>query len=415
MPDSMTSSVQSIVEITGELQLEALPRLLYVGDVPIDETLAGSLLLYRLLDGYPADKLRILEYSFSTSKVDRRLPNVNYALVKDGHARVLFSRLASLYRYYFFFLSAQSRGKKLLEVAQGFKPQAVLTVGHGYLWAAAAVLSEQLGIPLHIILHDNWGDTVNLPQRSKESAERMLARAYRKAASKFCVSPFMAEAYSRKFQVAGTVLYPSRGNFQYPENTPEYPPRENRPFCMAYGGSIGSRAYAMMIAKLANLLSEIGAELLLFGAITTEQLRSVGLKSGNVTIQSPTDAGEFIRIVRDRVDALFVPMSFESAHRSNVECGFPGKLADYSATGLPILIWGPHYCSAVRWAKENDGVAEIVEEPGLEVLFSAIRRLACEPQRRLLLGERSMRVGQKFFSRESAMRTFLGGLTNPIH
>ena len=53
-----------------------------------------------------------------------------------------------------------------------------------------------------------------------------------------------------------------------------------------------------------------------------------------------------------------------NSDRINMEMAFPSKLADCTATGLPLLIYGPAYCSAVTWARENPGVAEVVETEG---------------------------------------------------
>ena len=38
-----------------------LPRLLYLGDVPVEASYHGSALIYRLLQHYPVDRLMIIE------------------------------------------------------------------------------------------------------------------------------------------------------------------------------------------------------------------------------------------------------------------------------------------------------------------------------------------------------------------
>ena len=38
-----------------------LPRLLYVGDVPVEASYHGSALLHRLLVNYPPDRLSVIE------------------------------------------------------------------------------------------------------------------------------------------------------------------------------------------------------------------------------------------------------------------------------------------------------------------------------------------------------------------
>ena len=97
-------------------------------------------------------------------------------------------------------------------------------------------------------------------------------------------------------------------------------------------------------------------------------------------------------------------MSFAASDRANMEMAFPSKLADYTATGVPLLIYGPSYCSAVAWARENPGVAEVVEaEPDLS---AAIKRLATNPDHRLALGKRALETGREYFSHACIQQRF---------
>ena len=90
---------------------------------------------------------------------------------------------------------------------------------------------------------------------------------------------------------------------------------------------------------------------------------------------------------REEVDVLFVPMSFDPTDRPNMETGFPSKLTDYTSVGVPLLIYGPAYCSAVRWAGNNPGVAEVVDDENPKALTEALCRLAASPAHRIALGD----------------------------
>jgi len=92
-----------------------------------------------------------------------------------------------------------------------------------------------------------------------------------------------------------------------------------------------------------------------------------------------------------------------------MEMAFPSKLADYTVTGVPLLIYGPSYCSAVAWARENAGVAEVVEtEPDLT---SAIKRLATNPDHRLALGQRALDTGREYFTHARVQQRFYQSLS----
>src|SRR6185369_2166000 len=68
-----------------------LPRLLYVGDVPVEASYHGSALLHRLLSDYPHDRLTVIETA-TASDASRRLPKINYISHPIGKARWLNTR-----------------------------------------------------------------------------------------------------------------------------------------------------------------------------------------------------------------------------------------------------------------------------------------------------------------------------------
>jgi hypothetical protein len=76
---------------------------------------------------------------------------------------------------------------------------------------------------------------------------------------------------------------------------------------------------------------------------------------------------------------------------------------------VPLLIYGPAYCSAVIWAHENPGVAEAVEsEPELA---TAIARLANNGDLRLALGKRALEIGRRYFSHAHVQKMFYQSLS----
>ena len=104
--------------------------------------------------------------------------------------------------------------------------------------------------------------------------------------------------------------------------------------------------------------------------------------------------------------SVFVPMSFAAEDRTNMELAFPSKLADCTAVGLPLVIYGPEYCSLVGWACENAGVGEVVATDRSEDLDAALQRLERDPGRRIELGKRAIEVGRRYFAHEAVQRVF---------
>jgi glycosyltransferase involved in cell wall biosynthesis len=158
------------------------------------------------------------------------------------------------------------------------------------------------------------------------------------------------------------------------------------------------------LATLPQALEPVGGRLLIFGPLTHDEARQAGLNDPNTEICGLLSATNLLKRLREEADALFVPMSFATEDRANMEMAFPSKLADYTATGVPLLIYGPSYCSAVAWARENPGVAEVVEsEPDLA---AAIARLACDPDHRVALGKRALDTGREYFTHARAQQLF---------
>ena len=96
---------------------------------------------------------------------------------------------------------------------------------------------------------------------------------------------------------------------------------------------------------------------------------------------------ELVETLREVADVLLLPMSFVAADQPNMTISFPSKLTDYTSAGLPLLIFGPEYCSAVRWARDNPGVAEIVSTDSSEAAQAALARLANDANYRQRLAE----------------------------
>jgi len=120
-----------------------------------------------------------------------------------------------------------------------------------------------------------------------------------------------------------------------------------------------------------------------------------------------------IRDLRAIADVLFLPMTFDAAGRNNMTVSFPSKFTDYTATGLPLLIYGPPYSSAVRWARSFDDVAEIVDRESVDALREAIARIAADHDRRAALAGRAVAIGRQCFDPEgarAALAAALGGV-----
>jgi glycosyltransferase involved in cell wall biosynthesis len=389
------------------------PRLAYVGDVPVEDSHHGSALLYRLLQGYPSDKLQIVEGNLHISRSNQRLPGVVYSYLKVGETRWLNTRLHGYYSTWLWLMAA-TRSKNVSTDLEGFRPEAILTVGHGYSWLTAAMLAKRLRIPLHLIIHDDWPRLTALPSLLKPYLDRSFGNVYRASASQLCVSPFMVEDYRSRYGPTGQVLLPSRSvDCPQFETVSPHTLHKSKQIVVGYGGN-NNPDVMDCLKDLARALEPLQARLCVFGGFTTDQQESLKALCSRISFHGLVPFKQMIVGLREAADVLFVPMSFNEADKSNMSLSFPSKLADYSAVGLPILIYGPVYCSAVRWAQQFPGVAEVVVERSSLKLVQSLSRLVESPETRETLALQAMEIGRTCFGHEKVQRTFYAALQQSL-
>lgn len=403
---------KSVLPVNSETS--TLPRLLYVGDVPVESSYHGSALLYRLLQEYPPDKLFVVEAEPGLSRPERRLMDIPYRQFRMPATRWRNTRLSRIVGSLLTFTNSSHRTGRLREICDEFEPEAVLTVAHDYSWLSAALLAEECDLPLHLIVHDHWPSIVSVFPWLRSKLERQFGKIYRQAASRLCVSPFMEEEYRQNYGVAGQVLYPSRSKDcrSFDEMPMTYAKRTGA-LVGAFAGNISHGGYARLMATLAQCLEKRGGKLLLFGPQSNESLKVLGLDRPNIVPQGLVRPDDLIARLRDEADFVFVPMVFDSdGSEHNMRLSFPSKLTDYTATGLPMLICGPEYCSAVRWARHHGSVAELVTSPAIEAIDAALCRLE-DAEHRIRLGQRARDLGSHFFSYRRSVEILRDSLRKP--
>jgi glycosyltransferase involved in cell wall biosynthesis len=377
----------------------AMPRLLYLADVPVEASQHGSALIFRALETYPADRLRFFETGIA-SLPERRLRGVAYSSLPIGRRRWLDTRLHGIYSAWLTWRAAHRAGGMMSSLS-GFDVEAVVTIAHGFGWITAAAVARRLRVPLHIIVHDDWPRSSAIVEACRPWLERTFGRIYRAAASRLCVSPFMAEEYEQRYGAAGSLMYPSRS-----KDCPVFPAKAAQPIgdgdmVIGYGGN-SSPLLVESLRALAAALPGTRTRLALFGGFDEDAKRRLLAESPAISFHGFVPFDRMIRELREIADVLFVPMTFGVDQRDNMKLSFPSKLTDYTATGLPLLIHAPAYSSAVRWARMERDVAEIVDESGEAPLRAAIARLRADADRRARLAANAVAAGQRYFDAAAA-------------
>ena len=388
-----------------------LPRLLVVSDVSVERSGAGSLLLYRLLESYPRDRLKVFFNPHGSHGPERRLPDVAYEPLPYEIPRYIQNRFDPFWPV-ITSLRMGGPARRVLASLGDFAPDAVVSVAHGFLWFAAAIVANERGLPLHLFMHDDWAQFVTHNRTGRvwdlvRRVGRLRARpVLRRSASRFSVSPGMAEEMTRTFGVSSTLIYPHRGT-DSPEVTVRRRSRGGRPPVVVHTGFVHTSGNADLLREVARVMGQVGGHLDLYTLQTDEQLAYHGLVPPIVRNVGFFPAHEMAERIGATADALFLSASFEANHRTDASTLFPSKLADYTAIGLPILIWGPAYSSAARWSIENPGAAVLVATPDSAALERELQRLLADEAHAERLARAGVEAGKRYFELAVASDRFL--------
>lgn len=380
-----------------------LPRLLYIGDQPVESTVASATWFHRLLSSYPADRLRIVEGNLAVSRPDRRLPEVEYSVLRIGIPRLTRSRFCGRQSDVMFTI-APWWARRLEAVVRAFQPEALLTIAHGSLWRAAAAVAAKHRLPLHLVVHDDIRRMSAVTPGQWAAVDDAFAAVYRQAASRLCISPFMERFYRDRLGVRGSVVAPIRAPGIPPYSGPA-PASGRTSLVFAYTGSIHGGGYQGDLAPLARVLGQAGHRLHLIGGVTAANLPAFGLGFPNVSALGFLPAEGFHDRLRCDIDVMVIPMSFRPELAIDMQLAFPSKIADGTGIGVPLLVWGPPHCSAVRWAEDHADLAEVVATEDTAALAAAISRLE-SPAHRQCLGARAMAVGDREFALDAVVGRF---------
>ncbi len=388
--------------------IQNLPRLAYVGEVPVRNISAGPALLYRLLETYPRERLTIAESLDNAPNPKLQLPvkHERFFLLNRRLIRTRFTRLYSSW----IFLRAPACGRRVASKLRSARPDAILGVAHGFGWIVAAAAARALQVPFHLIVHDHWRLYMSLLPGLDPKAHTLFENVYRQASTRLPVSPDMESHYRKLYGASGMVVYPSRGANATELHAPTLRPPVSDAFVFAYAGSAPSIGQRRTLADFANATADLGVRLKIYQGLTLDQLRTVGLRTQNVDIVPFRPVEALHQDLIESADAMYLPMSFAPEDRANVELCFPSKLTDYTVAGLPILVRAPRYGTATHWAQSYPEAAALVTDEDPAGLRAEVRKLIENIPYRHALAQGALTTGHRLFSQAAVFKTFADAL-----
>lgn len=337
-------------------------RVMYVGDVAPADTTSGAKLLYRHL------RLAAEHHAVETVHFDDSIvPGCGHTRLRPR--RLASWALASRRRRHFAAMDAcwgvRAADDTVAAAAGRFRPDVLLTVAQGGLCFNAVRVGRRLGLPVATIFHDWSPDWRQHPAWSQKPMERAFRRLYRESRAALCISEALRDELGE--HAHATVLPPIPDPF-LPVPTPAAATHE-----VIYAGMLNGLVEPEVRALAEACLACKDSPVTFYGPRPywgdglDERLLRHGCYRGYQPLAEidPRLAA---------AGALLVIMPFGAAGRRFAEFSFPSKLAEYTRYGRPIVVWGPEYCSAARWAKATGGAA-VVSDPSPLALLRALERV----------------------------------------
>jgi glycosyltransferase involved in cell wall biosynthesis len=287
-----------------------------------------------------------------------------------------------------------------------FRPHVLLTVAHGWWHIQARRLARQFNLPLVSFFQDWWPDFPEIPIAFRPRIERQFRRTYMESDVAICVSGQMRQELGER---TNSFVIPPVPSFT---TSRAWTPDFKLPLRLVYFGNL--HEYGPQIENALRTLN--GADkvrLEVFGAspLWTSGAEDYFQSRGLYHPFSPSDQ---LMEATQFYEAVLVVMSFDAALRRRMTTSFPSKMVDAMQLGLPIVIWGPEYCSAVQWARRADR-ALCVTDPNPSVFRRALEELACSQSEQEDLAARARDAAAGEFNPERIQGQFMDALRRAIY
>lgn len=292
--------------------------------------------------------------------------------------------------------------KMVDDLVHSFQPDVVVTVAHGWWHIQARRAAKKFELPLVTLFQDWWPDFPEVPVAFRSQVEQQIRKTLADSAVAICVSDGMRRELGEPENAL--VLHDAPSLTRGGDVTRDF----KLPLRVAYFGNLSE--YGPLIESALHALKgseHVRLEVFGAGPLWThgaeDEFRSRGVYHGFIP------SNELEKSLHDFQAALVV-MSFAPQHRRRMTTSFPSKLIDATQLGLPIIVWGPEYCSAVKWARKGDR-ALCITDPNPLVLRKTLEELAASTAELRRLAKSASDAAAGDFNYERIQVQFMDALT----
>jgi len=386
------------------------PRLLLLSDEGPQLRTAGGILLYRLFQKYPPDRMRVIERHVEPglTRLQCRYESLTTPWRRFEQSR--FNRWKRSARA--FDLVPKVSLRKIDELLAGFQPEVVLCVmQHACYYDTALDFAKKRGLPLVAIVHDVNEQFEPVLTWALAAARRRDAAFYRYASRRLCISPEM-EAFCAE-------LYGAKGDVMYPNRSEELRPRpfsESETLKIAERLSVGfvgnlNYGYGDELLRLLPTFRAAAASLVLFSGPPSGRCAELLQATDCVSFRGFAPPMEAWAAIQAECDAVILPYPESPGHLERLyRHHFPSKLPEYLALGMPVIVTGPEYATGVKWAQRNPNAAAVWISSDLSVFVEILRSLRNFPEQRVALAKSGYEIGMRDFEPNAIRSQFMDQL-----
>jgi glycosyltransferase involved in cell wall biosynthesis len=281
----------------------------------------------------------------------------------------------------------------------------VMTVAQGEGFHAAQRFSRKHGLPLVVFFHDWWPDMASVPALFRRFLEKSFLLLAKECSLGLCVSDGMRKALGLGENLKN--LSPISAGNDSVDVASRVERSSSLPFRIFYSGTLGEYGPMLGVA-LKESLNHPEIQFQVRGANPnwTDDFKHEMRTNGQWLQFAPRrELMEWLASAH----AFLIPMVFEPEMRRRMETSFPSKLIEFVQFGKPLIIWGPEYCSAVKWARK-DNCALCVTDPDPKVLLRELEKLTSSQKEYQRLSSAAREAAETDFSHDRIQAQFMEAL-----
>ncbi len=367
------------------------PRVLFFTSEIPQSVNAGSMQLYRVLQGYPGEKLMVMGWP---PEKDAKLLPCRYETVRLFTHRLACTRARGstigINALNTVWEAQLGRSERL---AREFRPEVIVTVMdklsyYKHAWA----LARRLKVPLMTITMDDPEIFEAAHPLLVWAQKRLLRKIYAYASLSLGVSQEMGEYLEREFGKKTEVFYFGPPEGILPRSPQESSGLKNPPrLVLGYSGAM-SLGYREGIEEILPALEKADAVL------------NVYTKDQHFVLQHPRVRNRGFHpveklwpLVQAECDAVILPYSSGKKDEKIYRTHFPTKLSEYCWLGMPVIVAGPEYATGLRWAQRHPDACVAISDIRPETTGPRLRQLAGDGAERERLAVQAVALARREF------------------